>query len=345
MSESISFKADSPNNAKTFEPFVCVIMAAYRTKQEFFEEAVGSILGQTYGNFEFLVVDDGLSEENRAWLGSVGDERLRVIVNDENLGQSRSVNKALGAARGRYVVRMDADDVAVPTRIERQVAFMEAKPGLIAAGAQVRFLGSDTVRPRPFSCDEELRATLALKNPLVHPTMILRLGALLEHGIRYDVEQRYAQDYMLWVDLCDAGEIALQPEVVLEYRIHGGQVTSRRGDAQRACADQARLKYLRSAGVDATLRQSELLGMIANGPLSTAPAELDEVCRFLIDAARRDDVSLDASWVERIVASHVLHSVLYNLRCSGGIRYLAWPRFWAALFKVPFWPYYIKAIR
>ncbi|MFC7579898.1 glycosyltransferase family 2 protein [Schaalia naturae] len=326
-------------------PFVSVIMAAYDTNQEFFEEAVGSILGQTYGNFEFLIVDDGLSEENRAWLGSVGDERLRVIVNDENLGQSRSVNRALGEARGRYVVRMDADDVAVPTRIERQVAFMEADPDLIAAGAQVRFLGTDKVRPRPYSCDEELRATLALRNALVHPTMILRLDALFERGIRYDVEQRYAQDYMLWVDLCTAGKIALQPEILLEYRIHGGQITSKKGDAQRACADQARLKYLRSTGVDATLRQSELLGRITNEALSAAPAELDEVCHFLIDAARRDDVSLDASWVERIVASRVLRSVLYNLRCSGGIRYLAWPRFWAALFKVSFWPYYINAIR
>jgi glycosyltransferase involved in cell wall biosynthesis len=326
-------------------PFVSVIMAAYRTEQEFFEEAVGSVLGQTYGNFEFVIIDDGLSEENRSWLGSIGDERLRVIVNDENLGQSRSVNRALSVARGRYVVRMDADDVAVPTRIERQVAFMEANLDLIAAGAQVRFLGTDTVRPRPYSCDEELRATLALRNALVHPTMILRLDALFERGIRYDVEQRYAQDYMLWVDLCAAGEIALQPEVVLEYRIHGGQITSKKGDAQRACADQARLKYLHSAGVDATLRQSELLGRITNGPLSAAPAELDEVCHLLIDAARRDDVSLDASWVERIVASCVLRSVLYNLRCSGGIRYLAWPRFWAALFKVPFWPYYVKAIR
>ena len=326
-------------------PCVSVIMAAYRTEQKYFEEAVNSILSQTFRDFEFLLVDDGLTEENREWLHTIEDQRLHVLVNETNIGQSRSVNRALKVARGKYVVRMDADDVAVQTRIERQVSFMEANPELTAAGAQVRFLGTDKVRPRLFSDEEELRATLALRDPLIHPTMVLRLESLKKAGVRYNEEILYAQDYMLWVDLTSVGKIALQPEIVLEYRVHEGQISHKKVGAQSACANQARLKYLRSLGVDATLRDAELLGEIANGTLKASNQDYNEVCNLITKSAKREDVNLDSYWIRRLLASHTLRSVLVGLKLPGGIKRLTWGRFWAALLCVPYWPYYVRAKR
>ena len=325
-------------------PLVSVVMTACKTEQSFFEEAVNSILGQTFSDFEFLLVDDGLGDENRAWLSSVLDERLHVLHNGENIGQSKSVNKALAIAKGKYVVRMDADDIALPTRVERQVAFMEDNPGLIAAGAQIRFLGTDKVRPRSFSCEGELRAVFALKNPLVHPTLIIRLEMLREWGIHYNETILYAQDYMLWVDLLEVGEVALQPEVVLLYRLHSGQVTKRKTGEQKVCADRARLKYLRMSGVEASLRDAELIGEVANGALSASRAEYDAACRLLARSCTCDNASFETRWMRRLVAAHVVRSVLVGLKSPGGFRRLAWPRFWRAILCVPYWPYYIKSL-
>lgn len=323
------------------QPLVSVIMAAFATNQEYFQESVESILNQSYENFEFLLVDDGLTEQNREYLKLLNDQRLKVLENESNIGQSRSVNRALEKAHGKYVVRMDADDIAVPTRLEDQVSFMEEHSELIAAGAQVQYLGGSKIRPRKLT-ENEIRTWLLFKNVLIHPTMILRRDLLDKNGIKYDPDLLYAQDYMLWVDLCESGNVALQEKIVLLYRIHENQITNTKKQAQTHFANYARLKYLTRYRSNVTYSESELIGEIANASLTAHWSRYDDVINLLLDAEVARCQNINYQIIKKIMYLNIVKSVVCILWKSHRLSYLNWPYFWKALLCVPYWFYYFR---
>lgn len=235
------------------DPVVSVVMAAYSTKQDYFREAVESILSQTLKDFEFLIIDDGLSEENRLYLAGLADDRLRVLVNERNVGQSVSVNKGIRAARGKYIARMDSDDIALPDRLDEQIAYMEAHEGCIACGGFAERTNDGRIIPSVYPDMESREMGLFFACDMIHPTMVLRRSALEEFGIGYDEEQLYAQDYMIWADVMLWGEIGLVDEVVLRYRVHEGQITSSKRELQDEYAIRAQRRLFEGKGFDVGL--------------------------------------------------------------------------------------------
>ena len=231
-------------------PIVSVVMAAYNTKQEYFYEAVESILSQSLDDFELLIIDDGLSEKNRRYLAGLADNRLRVLVNERNVGQSVSVNRGIRAARGKYIARMDSDDIALPGRLDAQVAYMEAHEECIACGGFAERTNDGRVIPASYPDLESREIGLFFACDMIHPTMMLRTSALEEFGISYDEEQLYAQDYMIWADVLRWGEIGIVDEVVLRYRVHGGQITSSKREQQDKYAIRAQRKLFEDRGFD-----------------------------------------------------------------------------------------------
>lgn len=223
-------------------------MAAYKTKQEYLREAIESILRQTLEDFEFIVVDDGLSEENRSYLESVRDKRLKVLVNDRNVGQSVSVNRGIRTARGKYIARMDSDDIALPTRLNSQVEYMELHPECIACGGFAETTDKHRILPVSYPNLASRRAGFFFACDMIHPTMVIRSSPLREFGIRYDEEQIYAQDYMIWTELLRRGEVGIVDEIVLRYRIHEGQITSRKRELQDKYAIRAQGKLFEDSG-------------------------------------------------------------------------------------------------
>ena len=225
-------------------------MSAYRTNQEFFRESVESILCQTFASFEFIVIDDGLSEENRSYLASLEDSRLTVLVNERNSGQSVSVNRGIQAARGKYIARMDSDDISLPNRLNDQVTYMDEHPECIACGGFAKTTDCGKIIPVNYPDLESRRIGFFFSCDMIHPTMMLRRSVLEKFGIRYDEEQLYAQDYMIWVDLLRQGKIGIVDEVVLNYRVHAGQITSSKRIAQDECAIRAQRKLFQDNGFD-----------------------------------------------------------------------------------------------
>ena len=128
---------------------ISVIMPNYNTSVEYLSLAVDSILSQTYENFEFIIIDDCSTDESVDYLASITDPRVRVIRNDVNRGITASLNVALDNARGDYIARMDSDDVSLPERFEKQIAFMEANPDVIVCGTWIQsFGGADYIQKR-----------------------------------------------------------------------------------------------------------------------------------------------------------------------------------------------------
>jgi len=121
------------------EPKVTVLMPVYNGER-YLNEAVDSILGQTFTDFEFLIIDDASTDKTPEILRSYDDPRIRVVTNEENLGLSKSLNKGLALARGEFIARMDADDVSYPYRLQVQHEFMTQHPGAGVIGSWAEYI-------------------------------------------------------------------------------------------------------------------------------------------------------------------------------------------------------------
>jgi glycosyltransferase involved in cell wall biosynthesis len=190
--------------------------------------AVESVLGQSWQEFEFLIVNDGSTDASRDLLAGVKDERLR-IVDTERAGIAGALALGLQLARGRYVARMDADDESLPDRLARQKACLDERPDVGMVHCRAECIDGDG---RPLGrirgdlrTDLETKWLLVWHNVPVHPTVMLRADVSRRHGLTYRPGFDRAEDFDLWSRLSLVAGIHLIPEVLLRYRIHAASVT------------------------------------------------------------------------------------------------------------------------
>lgn len=207
---------------------VTVLMAVYNGAR-FVREAVESILGQTFRELELLIIDDGSTDETAAILDAVAQQDPRVrIVHQQNVGLAQSLNNGLATAVGEIIIRMDADDVALPERIERQLAYLAEHPGVAAVGSSLQYI-DETGRPThvgryALAPDDVFNALLEGNSPMAHPSVAMRKSAVLAVG-GYRPLFVHAEDFDLWQRLADRYQMANLPDVLLKYRVHGHNVS------------------------------------------------------------------------------------------------------------------------
>lgn len=219
-------------------------MCVYKEKDSYLREAIESILNQTYKSFEFVIVGDTPPSDRERVYGVIGeyaskDERIKFYPNENNIGITKSLNVGLGYCTGKYIARMDADDICFSTRLEKQLAFMEMNPHILASGASSEFINEDGERIGRRSdyleAPERIRLSVLKNSVLRHPLTIFRR---IINGIevRYDESFKYAQDYALWVWILQYGEISNIQEVLLYYRISKNQISTAHLSEQQLCA-------------------------------------------------------------------------------------------------------------
>lgn len=182
-------------------PKISVIMAVFNG-QKYLREAIESILGQTFQNFEFIIVDDGSIDKTKDILEDIAkkDSRIKTIVNSENIGLTKSLNKAIDAAKGEYLARQDADDISLPQRLEKQVDFLENNPKIKILGTFGYAINKngkilrEEVLPVSFA---EIKKVLIKKNPFIHTSVMLRKEIIDKAG-KYNENFKVIQDYELW---------------------------------------------------------------------------------------------------------------------------------------------------
>jgi glycosyltransferase involved in cell wall biosynthesis len=204
-------------------PTVSVLMPVHNAER-YLAEAVESILGQTFADFEFLIIDDGSTDRSRAILEryAAHDERIH-LTSRPNTGYTVALNELLGLARGELVARMDADDVALPERLARQVEFLGAHAEVVCVGTAVHMIdaaGRFLRDVHPGMDHEEIqKRALAGDCPLNHPSVMMRRAAVEAVG-RYHPEFEPAEDLDLWLRLGEVGRLVNLPEVLMKYRQH-----------------------------------------------------------------------------------------------------------------------------
>lgn len=202
-------------------PKVSVVMSVYNTKEEYLREAIESILNQTYKDFEFIILNDGSTNNAEEVILSYSDKRIRYFKH-ENMGIGKTRNKAFSLANGEYIAVMDSDDISLPERFEKQVDFLNKNPDISVLGSGFEFFPEKYIlinKEKPGFLD-------FLKNCCVgHPTVMYRKDDILRYGLKYAEHFSSAEDYYLWSQAIKHLNFYNLQEVLLKYRWHGENIS------------------------------------------------------------------------------------------------------------------------
>lgn len=220
-------------------PLVSVLMPVYNGAK-YLEPAIKSILNQTFTDFEFIVINDGSIDNSEEIIKSFNDERIRYILNEKNLRLINTLNKGLKLAKGKYIARMDADDIAREDRFEKQFYFMETNPDVGLLGSYYyTFSDNENIlveHKTPYLKDCGLRFRLLFSSTLRHPVSFFRTSVLQKGNITYDLNYLHSEEHRFWVEIAKYSKVASIPEFLLKFRLHHGSVTSN-DKAQQIQAD------------------------------------------------------------------------------------------------------------
>lgn len=229
---------------------ISVLMSVYNEPIIWIEKAIDSVLCQTFVDFEFIIVNDKPDRhENRVLLKTYEhkDARVRIIENEENIGLTKSLNKGLKLAKGKYIARMDADDISIPNRLQQQYEYMEENSDCLLLGANVDLIDeNDNILNKicyPIDHDSLVKR-LILKNCFAHPVLFYRKSIMDIHNIRYSEKFRYSQDYDFVTRVVGVGKSASINTSLLRYRKSSQQVGQLRIKEQDRFANQIRRSYI-----------------------------------------------------------------------------------------------------
>jgi len=229
-------------------PKVSVVMSVHQGER-YLEEALGSVLGQTWRDYEFVIVDDGSTDGTDMILRrhAARDRRIALLKNERNVGLTKSLNRALSVAQGEYVARQDADDVSMPRRLESQVRFLETRPAVGLVGTACRVIDAEGRTVGDYTwpgSDAAIRWHMLFHNAFCHSSIMWRQAAFGEDAPRYDERYRYSQDYALWSGLLTRTSGANLDELLVSYRVHDRSIESTSRVAQQDMADQIALQAI-----------------------------------------------------------------------------------------------------
>lgn len=303
-------------------------MSVYNT-EKFVSDAISSILEQTFSDFEFIIIDDGSTDNSLKTIQEYAtkDKRIRVVINGENIGLAKSLNKGIDLALGKYIARIDADDIAVPDRFEKQVAFLEKHPNFFALGGSLIFmdeygqLGQCSAYPlRPV----EVKWQTFFGNALSHPSVMLRREIFKEHSIRYNENLSTTQDYDLWAQIVRKFQIANLPDVLLYYRQHSNTVSNQSHELQKKNNLEIR-KHLIEETIKMKIPSEVVEATKKPFPVSKASTALRSIVLILmlkkkmnlseLDKIDQDSIRQDVRYrIGKIIQNSGSKYLLYSLR-------------------------------
>ena len=190
---------------------------------KYLKEAIDSILNQTFNDFEFLIIDDVSTDNSLKIIKSYNDDRIRIIINTSNEGQSYSMNLGLKNSRGKYIAIMHSDDISLPYRLEKQLLYMEANNNIGVCGSWIELIGENKGILQLETENDLIKIKLFTNQNLAHPSVMIRKHVLKKYNLYYNTEFIIAQDYDLWVKMFRYCSFANLDEPLIRYRTHNNQ--------------------------------------------------------------------------------------------------------------------------
>ena len=211
-------------------PEISIVLPAYNC-ESFLKEAIESILNQTFKDFELIIINDGSTDKTEDVIKSFSDPRIIYLKNEKNSGLVYTLNKGIDIAKGKYIARMDGDDIALPARLVKQKAILDEYPDIVVAASTITFINEKKESEGNWLLDRktihpfEIRKHLPYENCIAHPSVMIRSQILKE--LKYKSYQKNIEDYDLWLRIISKGySIMKTEESQLLYRIHDSSITS-----------------------------------------------------------------------------------------------------------------------
>lgn len=268
-------------------PLVSVVLPAYNAGR-YIVDSIRSILDQTLRDLELIVVIDPSTDDTEAKVRSVIDGRLRVVVGSARRGLPASLNEGIRLATGRYIARMDADDLSDPRRLGLQRAFLERHPDFVGCGTWMRLYGKRELIRHEHE-PNRLRARLLLNTQFAHPTVMVRAESLRSPALQYDESAKFGEDYDLWIRLSTKGKLTNLRLPLALYRQHPQSLSVQNADIEEEKLAALRRKALRLVQLEPGEREMVVHRCLAEGAAvepDVTVGELSDWCRRL-EAANR----------------------------------------------------------
>ena len=239
-------------------PKISVVMPVYNG-EKYLKEAIDSILNQTFSDFELIIINDCSTDGTESIIMSYKDNRIVYIKNEKNLGVAESLNKGLDIAKGEYIARMDADDISLPKRFERQVKFMDRHNDIALCGSTVKIFGAvgGEKKTNTIYKKNEIKVRMLFGPYIPHPTVMMRRNIIENEHYRYDNKYDKVEDFELWTRILLKNDACNIKAVLLKYRTHSGQVTQNHTEEKKLLLTEIKKKFLMSIGIN-TLSDNEI---------------------------------------------------------------------------------------
>lgn len=203
------------------KPQVTVLMSVYNG-EKYLREAIDSILKQSFKNFEFLIINDGSNDGSEEIIKSYSDKRIRLVNNKKNIKLIKSLNKGIRLAKGKYIARMDADDISSQDRLEKEYDFLEANVSYVMVGSSALIMdesGNSVGEQKMITENDSIRKIMLVTNSFFHGSVMMRRSSVIKAGL-YDPSSYVVEDYDLWSRMMDLGKVANIDENLYRYRLN-----------------------------------------------------------------------------------------------------------------------------
>jgi len=285
------------------QPLVTVLLPAYNAGRHL-RESIESVLGQTFRDFEFLIINDGSIDDSEKQILSYSDLRIRYHKNEINIGLIATLNKGIELALGKYIVRMDADDICMPDRIQRQVQFMETHLDVGICGCCADVIDKPNVKMKYDAEDASIRVKMLYQCHMLHPSIIIRKELIDKYRLRYNPEFIHAEDYELFYRIGKFTKLANLTDVLLRYREHEGSVSRIYKQTQKDNSLKVIKQEFKDIGIDITEAEVDLFKDVMNSCFDFSKDELYKVEKLLLKiiSSNRHSCILDDTTLVRILS-------------------------------------------
>jgi len=297
-------------------PEISVIMSNYNTKESYLRESIESILNQTFNDFEFIIIDDNSTSNSIEIIESYKDKRIKILRNDQNLGLASSLNKGIRYSKGNYIARMDADDVSINTRLEKQFNYLENNKDIHILGTKARIFGEKKGIREIIPCTSEyIRTEFLFTVGLTHPSIMMRKEFINKFNLFYNEEFIKSQDYEFWSRCAELGKLYEYPEVLLNYRVSNTQASIKYSDIQNHYANLVRIENLKKLGIYPTKKQIEIHYSLSRGIYDEKVDLIDMLdwCKILLDSNNKSEIYPKMIF-EKILMKHLLVIIIKFLK-------------------------------
>jgi glycosyltransferase involved in cell wall biosynthesis len=269
------------------EPIISVIMSVYNG-EKYLRASIESILNQTLTEFEFIIINDGSTDKTKDILKYFSDGRI-IVIEQQNCGLTISLNKAISISRGKYIARQDADDISMPSRLEKQKYFLENNKDMIMVGSTYCIINEENeekgIYKLPIS-DTEIRWNMIFRNPFCHSTIMIHSDIMKKENLCYDNKLYHSQDYDLWSRIIKFGKVQNIEEPLIKLRFHSNQIGKTYTNEQQSTAENISKMNMKNLGIDVSDGETKKLRRWSFQTSIELNKEEMNACKLLINILR-----------------------------------------------------------